>query len=85
VGVIALVLGLTMIKVNSGREDAAYASLQKRPGIKDVYPLFGEYSFFLVMQAEKRDDLGGILTRIRADESVIKAAPLLVTKEGWGG
>ena len=70
-----------MIKVDAGQEKAAYAILQKRPGIRDVYPLFGEYSFFLVMQAEKKDDLSRMLGEIKASRSVIKTGPVLVTKE----
>ena len=70
-----------MIKVDAGQEKAAYAILQKRPGIRDVYPLFGEYSFFLVMQAEKKDDLSRMLAEIKASRSVIKTGPVLVTKE----
>ena len=57
------------------------ARLQKRPGIRDVYPLFGEFSFFLVMQAEKKDDLHRMLGEIEASRSVIKTGPVLVTKE----
>jgi len=70
-----------MIKVDAGQEKAAYASLQKRPGIRDVYPLFGEFSFFLVMQAEKKDDLSRMLAEIKASRSVIKTGPVLVTNE----
>lgn len=75
-----MVIGLTMIKVNSGQERMVYASLQKRPEIRDVYRLFGEYSFFLVMQAEEKDDLRRMLGDIK---SVIKTGPILVTKDGW--
>ncbi|HUM80810.1 MAG TPA: Lrp/AsnC family transcriptional regulator [Methanothrix sp.] len=70
-----------MIKVDAGQEKAAFASLQKRPGMRDVYPLFGEYSFFLVMQAEKKDDLGRMVAEIKASRSVIKTGPVLVTAE----
>ena len=83
VGVITVVIGLTMIKVNSGQERMVYASLQKRPEIRDVYRLFGEYSFFLVMQAEEKDDIRRMLGDIKSRESVIKTGPILVTKDGW--
>ena len=41
-----------MIKVRSDKERSVYADLKKRPEVRDVYRLFGEYDFFLVMQAD---------------------------------
>ena len=61
-----MVFGLTMIKVSSGQERSVYAHLQKRPEVRDVYRLFGEYSFFLVMQAEERNGFGRMLSEIKA-------------------
>ena len=61
-----MVIGLTMIKVSSGQERSVYAHLQKRPEVRDVYRLFGEYSFFLVMQAEGEMDSGRMLSDIKA-------------------
>ena len=72
-----------MIKVRPGHERLAFADLRKRPEVRDVYRLFGEYSFFLVMQAEEKDDLRRMLGDIKSRESVIKTGPILVTKDGW--
>ncbi|VVB71779.1 Uncharacterised protein [uncultured archaeon] len=76
-----MVIGLTMIKVSLGREKSVYADLQKRAGIRDVYRLFGEYNFFLVMQAEGKMDLGKMLHEIENEESVIETGPILFTAE----
>jgi len=70
-----------MIKVGSDQEKMVYASLQKRPEVKDVYRLFGEYSFFLVIQAKGRDDLSRMLGEIKEGESVVKAGPILITRD----
>jgi DNA-binding Lrp family transcriptional regulator len=79
-----MVIGLTMIKVSSGQERSVYAHLQKRPEVRDVYRLFGEYSFFLVMQAEGRNGLGRMISDIEARENVVKTGPILLTTEGDG-
>jgi DNA-binding Lrp family transcriptional regulator len=79
-----MVFGLTMIKVSSGQERSVYAHLQKRPEVRDVYRLFGEYSFFLVMQAEERNGLSRMLSEIKARENVIKTGPVLLTAEEGG-
>ncbi len=70
-----------MIKVSSGQERSVYAHLQNRPEVRDVYRLFGEYSFFLVMQAEERNGLSSVLSEIKARESVIKTGPVLLTAD----
>jgi DNA-binding Lrp family transcriptional regulator len=79
-----MVFGLTMIKVSCGQERSVYAHLQKRPEVRDVYRLFGEYSFFLVMQAEERNGLSRMLSEIKARENVIKTGPFLLSAEEGG-
>ena len=75
---------MTMIKVSSGQERSVYAHLQKRPEVRDVYRLFGEYSFFLVMQAEERNGLSSMLSEIKDRENVIKTGPFLLSAEEGG-
>ena len=76
-----MLIGFTMIKVSPGQEGSVYAHLQKRPEIRDVYRLFGEYSFFLVMQAEERNALSRMLGEITTRENVIKAGPVLLSRD----
>ena len=77
-----MVIGLTMIKVQSGQERSVYADLQSRPDVVDVYSLFGEYSFFVIMQAKEMTGLARILSDIKERESVIKTGPVLLSTEG---
>ena len=79
-----MLFGLTMIKVSCGQERSVYAHLQKRPEVRDVYRLFGEYSFFLIMQAEERNGLGRMLSDIKDRENVIKTGPVLLTADEGG-
>ncbi|MEI6102551.1 MAG: Lrp/AsnC ligand binding domain-containing protein [Methanothrix sp.] len=79
-----MLFGMTMIKVSSGQERSVYANLQKRPEVRDVYRLFGEYSFFLVMQAEERNGLSRMLSDIKERENVIKTGPFLLSAEEGG-
>ena len=73
-----MVIGLTMIKVRPGYEKSAYRALQKRSEIKDIYSLFGEFSFFLVMQAEGRPKLDKLIVDIRKEDLVVKTSPVMV-------
>ena len=74
-GGIIIAIGLSMIKVKPGHEKSVYRQLQGMPEIKDVYRLFGEYSFFLVMQTEGQKKLNKLMVDIEEDEYVIKARP----------
>ncbi len=71
-----------MIKVSSGQERSVYAYLQQRPEVRDVYPLFGEYNFFLVMQADGKNGLGQMLSQIKEEQNVIKTGPVFFTTDG---
>jgi len=73
-----MVIGLTMIKVRPGYEKTAYRALQKRSEIKDIYSLFGEFSFFLIMQAEERPMLDKLMTDIRKEDMIVKTSPVMV-------
>lgn len=70
-----------MIKVRSGQERSAYAYLQQRPEVRDVYRLFGEYDFFLVMQADGKSGLGQMLSQIEEEQKVIETGPVFFTTD----
>ena len=50
-----------MIKVSGDQERSVYGRLQKNPEARDIYRLFGEYSFFLAMLAEEKCGLSRML------------------------
>jgi muconolactone delta-isomerase len=75
-----MLFGMTMIKVGCGQERSVYNRLQKNPEVKDIYRLFGEYSFFLVMQAEEKSGLSRMLSDLQTRENIIKASPVLLTE-----
>jgi len=76
------VIAMTMIKVQSGQERSTYNYLQKKAEVVDIYRLFGEYDFFLVLQADGQKGLARMLQEINEEQKVIKAAPVLFTTDG---
>jgi hypothetical protein len=76
-----MVLGLTMIKVRPGYEISAYSDLKKRPEVRNIYRLFGEYNFFLVMRADGKSNFNQILKEIKDKELVVKTGPVLLTTD----
>ncbi len=73
-----MVIGLTMVKVRPGYEKSAYRALQKRSEIKDIYNLFGEFSFFLVMQTEGKPKLDQLMMDIKKGDMIVKTSPIMV-------
>lgn len=75
-----MVIGVTMVKVIPGQERSVYCALKRRDGIMDVYHVFGEYDFFVVLQAGGLGELDEIMEDIKEAHDVILARTILV---GW--
>lgn len=65
-----MVIGITMINVLPGYEKAAYRELRNIEGIKNVYHVFGEYDFVIVIDAEDLNTLNNVVDIIRESETV---------------
>ena len=65
-----MVIGVTMINVLPGYEKAAYRELKNIEGIKDVYHVFGEYDFVVIMDVKDLSILNAVVDRIRESETV---------------
>ncbi|WP_080936371.1 Lrp/AsnC ligand binding domain-containing protein, partial [Methanosarcina mazei] len=55
-----------MINVLPGYEKAAYRELRNIEGIKDVYHVFGEYDFVVIIDVKDLSILNAVVDRIRA-------------------
>ena len=62
-----------MVKVLPGQERSVYCSLKGKEGILDLYHVFGEYDFFLIMQAESLAKLNRLMEDIQESRHVITA------------
>jgi hypothetical protein len=72
-------IGLIMIKVAPAMERSVNMDLRSRPEIINVYRLFGEFSFFLILRAEGRDRLVQLLEEIKVANHVLRTGPFLVS------
>ena len=59
-----------MINVLPGYEKAAYRELRNIEGIKDVYHVFGQYDFVVIIDVEDLSSLNAVVDRIRESETV---------------
>jgi hypothetical protein len=79
-----MVIGITMIRVVPGHEKTSYVALKKTEGVKEIYHLFGEYDFFLILEALDQTSLSQLLGEIRIKRHVIDTWSLLVSRESRG-
>jgi len=65
-----MVIGVTMINVLPGYEKAAYRELKIIEGIKEVYHVFGEYDFVVIIDVKYLSVLNSVVDMIRESENV---------------
>ncbi|MDI3485829.1 MAG: hypothetical protein PWQ75_1893 [Methanolobus sp.] len=65
-----MVIGVTMVNVLPGSERTAFNELNRIEGIKDIYHVFGEYDFVVIIEVDDLGNLNSIVDLIRETESV---------------
>jgi hypothetical protein len=76
-----MVVGITMIKVLRGSEDEVHIILQKSKSVKELYQILGEYTFFVIFQAENNLLLHRFIDEIKCVSAVIAVWHLLISYE----
>jgi DNA-binding Lrp family transcriptional regulator len=73
-----MVIGVAMIKVVPGRERSVYYAIKGIGGVLDVYHIFGEFDFFMILQAEGLKKLNQLVGEIQEISDVIAARTILI-------
>jgi hypothetical protein len=73
-----MVLGIAMVKVVPSRERSVYYAVKGMCGVLDVYHIFGEFDFFLILQAEGLKKLNQLVGEIQETSDVTAARTILV-------
>jgi DNA-binding Lrp family transcriptional regulator len=60
-----MVIGVTMVKVVPGQERSVYNAIREIEGIKDVYHVFGEYDFVVILEVDGLSVLNRLVDVIR--------------------
>ena len=66
-----MVIGIAMVKVVPGQERSVYCSLKGKEGLLDLYHIFGDYDFFLIIRAESLAKLNGLMEEIQESHHVV--------------
>ncbi len=67
-----MVIGVTMVNVAPGKEKDVYLRIKEMKNIREVYHVFGEFDFVVIIEAPSLSDLNKTVDEIRSVEGVTK-------------
>ena len=67
-----MVIGVTMVNVMPGSEKTTYVEIKKMKNVRDIYHVFGEFDFVVIIEAGSLSELNKTVDDIRAIEGVTK-------------
>lgn len=68
-----MMIGTAIVKVMPGQESPVYRSLSMKEELLGLYHVFGDYDFFLIIQAESLAKLNGFMETIQDDPRIAAA------------
>ena len=75
-----MVLGVAMVKVMPGKERSVYYAIKCKGEVLDIYHIFGEFDFFIILQAEGLGKLNMLIEEIQEINGVTEARTILISR-----
>ena len=70
-----------MLKISQGQDAEVLCALENMEGVREVYRILGEYSFFVIIRAKDKTNLDSLINAIRENPNVIGVWHLLVSND----
>jgi len=67
-----MVIGVTMVNVAPGKEKEVYLEIKKKKDVREVYHVFGEFDFVVIIDTQTLSELNKLVDEIRSIEGVTK-------------
>ncbi len=67
-----MVIGVTMVNVIPGREKDVYLKIKNLKNVRDVYHVFGEFDFVVIIETNSLSELNKTVDEIRSINGVTK-------------
>ena len=80
-----MVLAISLIKAVPDQEKVVYRALKEMECIKNLYHIFGNHDFFLILEAESMNSLNKLLNKIEEINSIYAVKTMLVGPTGGLG
>lgn len=78
-----MVIAISLVKSLSGHERAVYYILKSTEGVRNLYHVFGDHDFFMILEAESLNDLANLIDGIRGLGEVAAVDTVLIGKGGY--
>lgn len=75
-----MMIAVSMVKAFPGEEKSLYRSLKNTDGVKNLYHVFGDHDFFLILEAKSKGILARKIDEIRRITHVTAVDTLLIGK-----
>lgn len=67
-----MVIGVTMVNVQPGKEKDVYNAIKKIKNVREIYHVFGEFDFVVIIQASSLSELNRTVDEIRGIAGITK-------------
>ncbi len=67
-----MVIGVTMVNVSPGKEKDVYMAIKDMKNVREIYHVFGEFDFVVIIQANSLSELNSTVDEIRGIEGVTR-------------
>ncbi len=74
-----MVLGVAMVKVMPGKERAVYYAIKCKDEVLDLYHIFGEFDFFIILQADGIGKLNRLIEEFQELNGITEVRAILVS------
>ncbi len=72
-----MVIGVTMVNVAPGKEKGVYLAIKDKKGVREVYHVFGEFDFVVIIETDSLSELNKLVDEIRGIEGVTKTQTVI--------
>ncbi|MBO8179817.1 MAG: Lrp/AsnC ligand binding domain-containing protein [Archaeoglobus sp.] len=72
-----MVIGVTMVNVAPGKEKDVYLAVKGKKGVREVYHVFGEFDFVVIIETDSLSELNKLVDEIRSIEGVTKTQTVI--------
>ena len=67
-----MVIGVTMVNVSPGKEKDVYMAIKEMKNVREIYHVFGEFDFVVIIEANSLSELNNTVDEIRSAEGVTR-------------
>ena len=72
-----MIIGVTMVNIQPGKEKEVYNQIKQIKFVKEVYHVFGQFDFVVIIHANSLSELNEAVDKIRSINGVVKTQTVI--------